>query len=133
MSMLLLFRMCASSVCFLCIPFILICRILRSCLLCCVDFGCSWFVADVGWGGLVVGEMVADAQVSNADWGVLFMGRLVTVALVGDVVWGVLGFDGLMAGVFGGEVGVGSQATVDVWGGVGENWLVLFLESGGWV
>ena len=55
------------------------------------------------------------------------MGRLVTVALVGDVVWGVQGFDGFMAGVFGGEVGVGSQATVAVWGGVGGNWLVLFL------
>ena len=107
-------------------------------------------VADVVWGGLVVGEMVAgaicsvlgvdglvvgdalgvvvaDAQVSNADWGVLFMGRLVTVVLVSDVVWGVLGFDGLIAGVLGGEVGVGSQATVAVWGGVGGNWLVLFL------
>ena len=61
------------------------------------------------------------------------MGRLVTVALVGDVVWGILGFDGLMAGVLGGEVGVGSQATVAVWGREGGNWLVLFLECGGWV
>ena len=65
--------------------------------------------------------------------GVLFMGRLVTVALVGDVVLGVLGFDGLMAGAPGGEVGVGTQATVSVWGGVGGNWLLLFLECGGYV
>ena len=56
-----------------------------------------------------------------------------TVALVGDGVWGVLGFDGLVAGALGGEVGVGSQAAVAVWGGVGGDRLLLFLESGGWV
>ena len=85
--------MCASSVYLLCIPFILICRILRFCLLCCVDFSCWWLVADVVWGGLDVGELVAgaicgvlsveglvvgaiwdevvaDVQVSEANWGV---------------------------------------------------------------
>ena len=30
-------------------------------------------------------------------------------------------------------MGVGSQVTVAVWGGVGGDWLVLFLECGGWV
>ena len=109
-------------------------------------------VADVVWGGLDVGEMVAgvlgvdglvvggawgvvvaDAQVSNANWGVLFMSRLVRVALVGDVGWGVLGFDGLVAGVLGGgEVGAGSQVTVAVWERVGGDWYVLFLECGVW-
>ena len=106
--MLLVFMMCASSVCLLCIPFIVICRILRSCMLCCVN--CWWLVADVVWGGLDVNELVAgaicgvldvhglvvgaiwgvvvaDAQVSDADWRVLCMGRLVADALVGDVVW----------------------------------------------
>ena len=59
--MLLVVMMCASSVCLLCIPFILICMILRSYLLCCVDFGFWWLVADVVWGGLDVGELVAGA------------------------------------------------------------------------
>ena len=37
MSMLLVFMMCAISESFLCIPFMLICRILKSCLFCCAD------------------------------------------------------------------------------------------------
>ena len=40
MSMLLVFMMCASSVSVLCIPFMLICRILRSCSLWCADCDC---------------------------------------------------------------------------------------------
>ena len=111
-------------------------------------------VADVVWGGLDVGKIVAGALcgvlgvdglvVGGAWWlqmprflmlngGVMFMGRLVRVAPVGDVGWGVLDFDGLVSGVLDGEVGAGSQVTEAVWGGVGGDWLVLFLECGGWV
>ena len=58
MSMLLVFMMCASSVSFLWIPFMLNCRILRSCLLCCADCDCLWLVI---WGVLGVGALVAGA------------------------------------------------------------------------
>ena len=50
MSVLLVFMMCASSLSLLGIPFMLICKILRSCLLCCAD--CWWLVAGVIWGVL---------------------------------------------------------------------------------
>ena len=93
MSKLLDFMMCASSVSLLCIPFMLICKILRSCLLCCADCDCWWLVAGLIWGVLGVGVLVA-----GTICGVVGVGRLVADALVGSVVWGVLGMDGLVAG-----------------------------------
>ena len=67
---------------FLCIPFMLICRILRSCLFCCADCDC-WLVTGVVWGVLGVGVLVVeaiwgvagvDAQVAGAVWGMLCKG-----------------------------------------------------------
>ena len=156
MSMLLVFMMYASSVSLLCIPFMLICRILRSCLLCCADCDCWWLITGVVWGGLGVGEFVADtiygdmgkdglvvkaiwgvvgvdAQVADVVWEVLSVGRFVADALVGDVVCGLLGVVGLLAGTLGGVFGVDSRVAIAVWGEFGGDWLVLVLECVSWV
>ena len=134
---LLVFMMCASSVSLLCIPFMLICRILRSCFLHCADCDCWWLTACVVWGRLGVGELVedticsvlgvdglvmkaiwgavgVDAQVGDVVWRLLSIGRLVADALVGFVVWGLLGVIGLLAGTLGGVLGVDSRVAVAV-------------------
>ena len=86
-SMLLVFMMCASSASFLCIPFMLICRILRSCLFCCADCDCWWLVTGVIWGVLGVGALVVEAI-----WGVAGADALVAACWcsLGAAVYGLI-------------------------------------------
>ena len=84
----LVFMMCASSVRFLCIPFMLICRILSSCLFCCADCDCSWLFSGVIWGVISIGVLVAD----------VICGVPGASALVVEAIWGVAGVDAQVAG-----------------------------------
>ena len=90
MSVLLVFMVCASSVSFLCIPFMFICRILMSCLFCCADCDCWWLVTGVIWGLLGIGVLVADVICGVSGVGALVVEAIWGVgAQVAGAVWGV--------------------------------------------